>query len=268
MKKQIIISLLAVMACLPDVLNAQNSLPGRPLPRTEPQPLAAEGLPRFALNFTGGTPEELQQAIQHTTGQPLNVIIQEQDKKVWIPPLKMNGVTVPELFYALSQANSKQVTQVTGKYFGGINGQSSSQYTIATESYGFRTSDNPVTDHSIWYFYHVVPPRAPDADPEQVCRYFQLGPFLETYKVEDITTAIETGWKMLPSYGGQPNPNLEPRLSFHKDTKLLIAVGEPEKLKLIDSVLEQLRPNLKDVKNKPTGRESQPPAKSGEADKP
>jgi hypothetical protein len=51
--------------------------------------------------------------------------------------------------------------------------------------------------------------------------------------VDDITTAVETGWKML----GETSP---PTISFHKDTKLLIAVGEPSKLELIDAVLKAL----------------------------
>jgi hypothetical protein len=71
-----------------------------------------------------------------------------------------------------------------------------------------------------------------------------LGPYLETYKVEDITTAVQTGWKML----GDPSP---PTLNFHKDTKLLIAVGELERLKLIDSVLAELSGDPKKVKTRP-----------------
>jgi len=55
-----------------------------------------------------------------------------------------------------------------------------------------------------------------------------------SYKVEDITTAIETGWKM---QGATPTP----KLSFHKDTKLLIGVGEPGQLQMVDEVLRQLR---------------------------
>ena len=51
--------------------------------------------------------------------------------------------------------------------------------------------------------------------------------------MDDITTAIETGWKML----GDTSP---PTISFHKDTKLLIAVGEPSKLETIDAVLQAL----------------------------
>jgi len=51
--------------------------------------------------------------------------------------------------------------------------------------------------------------------------------------VDDITTAIQTGWKML---GDKETP----AISFHKDTKLLIAVGEPSKLEMINSVLGAL----------------------------
>jgi hypothetical protein len=71
--------------------------------------------------------------------------------------------------------------------------------------------------------------------PPNICRFYQLSPYLdEGYKVEDITTAIETGWKML----GETNL---PKLSYHKDTKLLIAVGEPNQLALIDDALRQLK---------------------------
>jgi hypothetical protein len=61
-----------------------------------------------------------------------------------------------------------------------------------------------------------------------------LAPYLEGgVTVDDITTAIETGWKML----GEPSPA---SINFHKDTKLLIAVGEPSALEIIDSVLNAL----------------------------
>ena len=36
---------------------------------------------------------------------------------------------------------------------------------------------------------------------------------------------------------GETNP---PAISYHKDTKLLIAVGEADKLQLIEQVLQQL----------------------------
>jgi hypothetical protein len=53
--------------------------------------------------------------------------------------------------------------------------------------------------------------------------------------VDDITTAIQTGWKMM---GDKETPEI----SFHKETKLLIAVGEPDQLGVIDDVLKALQP--------------------------
>jgi len=51
--------------------------------------------------------------------------------------------------------------------------------------------------------------------------------------VDDITTAIETGWKML-------DDTSPPAIRYHKDTKLLIAVGDPTKLETIDAALKAL----------------------------
>jgi hypothetical protein len=47
---------------------------------------------------------------------------------------------------------------------------------------------------------------------------------------------VQTAWKML----GETSP---PVISFHKDTKLLIAVGAPEKLQVIDQALAALKPD-------------------------
>jgi len=52
-----------------------------------------------------------------------------------------------------------------------------------------------------------------------------------------------------------------PEIKFHKDTKLLIAVGEPSKLSLIESVLAQLNQG-KSLEGKV--RETSSAAKSGE----
>ncbi len=72
---------------------------------------------------------------------------------------------------------------------------------------------------------------------QKTCQFYNLEPFLKTYSVEDITTAIQTGWKLL----GEENI---PTLNFHKDTKLLIAVGQAEKVALIAQVLQQLTQQL------------------------
>jgi len=62
--------------------------------------------------------------------------------------------------------------------------------------------------------------------------------------VDDITTAIQTGWKMMgyreKLAGFVPGNNDAPTISFHPQTKLLIAVGDPAKLETIDAVLQAL----------------------------
>jgi hypothetical protein len=77
-----------------------------------------------------------------------------------------------------------------------------------------------------------VPP--PAVQKEKSVRFYALAPYLNRgLTVDDITTAIQTGWKMA-------NSNPAPELNYHKETKMLIAYGEPNELKTIDDVLSSL----------------------------
>src|SRR5207249_11850956 len=100
-------------------------------------------------------------------------------------------------------------------------------------SYRFRGPGSKISDDTIWTFYVENPPSSAQVIPK-VCRFYSLARYLESgTTVDDITTAIKTGAQMLGEGTG-------PEISFHKDTKLLIAVGEPSKLEIIDSVLRAL----------------------------
>jgi hypothetical protein len=195
-----------------------------------------QNLTRFNLDFPGGTPKDLVAAIEKATGKPLNVIIPIENADVQLPPLKMNDVVTPQLFMALEVASVKQVAVVTSTFGGGRSGPAS--YSTFESNYGFETGGKP-TDNSIWYF-HVSKPSLPLAVPtestQKICKYYPLEIYLNRgLTVDDITTAIQTGWKMM----GETSP---PEISFHKETKLLIAVGEPDKLEVIDNVLKALQP--------------------------
>jgi len=170
-------------------------------------------LTKFNLDFPGGTPKELLAAIEKVMGRPLNAIVPDEFADTSLPALKMNSVTVPELFQALVLASRP----VGGKF--------------GTEC-GFIAQGKPSED-AIWCFYanRATP-------PAKVCRFYSLAPYLDRgVSVDDITTAIETGWKML----GETS---RPAISFHKDTKLLIAVGEERKLATIDAALKALEPPM------------------------
>jgi len=199
---------------LREIINAAN-------PSQQPPP----ALTKFNLDFPGGTPKELVAAIEKTMGKPLNAIIPTEDADLQMPPLKMNDVVVPQLFAALEAASRRTVAVSTG--FGG-------NYSTFTSDYGFKTADSPLTDASIWYFHSDKPSMPPIVSTEQVCQFYSLSQYLDRgFTVDDITTAIQTGWKMA---GVTPTPEL----NYHKETKLLIAYGEPNKLQTIQQVLQTL----------------------------
>jgi hypothetical protein len=216
--------------------NPQGSVPPR-RPGGSAQPAANQfELTKFSLDFPGGKPKELAAAVQKALGKPLNAIVPDEYADIKLPPLKMTNVNVADLFNALNRASSKTVPYTTSTFYSGT-GRPNYSYQAVQTSYGFRTEGAP-TDDSIWYFYESKPALPPDAvtPPGRTARFYLLTPYLERgMTVDDITTAIQTGWKML---GDKETPNI----SFHKETKLLIAVGDANKLDTIDAVLKALEP--------------------------
>ena len=183
-------------------------------------------LTKFNLDFPGGTPKELVAAIEKATGKPLNAIIPDENADTKIPALKMSNVDVPHLFNAVVNMSYKYAPSRSG--FG-------TQQREVVSSYGFETKDDYVSDDSIWYFFVFEAPTQQAPPPSaKICLFYSLSPYLDRgFTVDDITTAIQTGWKMA---GETPTPEL----NYHKETKLLIAFGEPNKLQTIQQVLQTL----------------------------
>jgi hypothetical protein len=162
----------------------------------------------FDLDFPGGTPAQLVAAIEKATGRTLNVIIPTEYADAKLPPMKMKNVTAPDFFAAMS---------ATWFPYGGGHG-----------SYAFKSDHTRRGDDTVWYFSGMLPPTVTQT------RYFSLAPYLNAgLKVEDITTAIQTGWKMR----GEMQPMA---LSYHKETKLLIAAGDNAVFQTIESALQAL----------------------------
>jgi hypothetical protein len=103
-------------------------------------------LPKFDLDFPGGTPEQLISAVEKATDHPLNAVIPDDCRDLKIPSFLVKHVTVAELFKALTSAS-----KIAGHYdefdpsTGGISG------TEHVSTYGFRTDGIP-TENSIWVF--------------------------------------------------------------------------------------------------------------------
>jgi len=187
----------------------------------------ATNFAKFNLDFPGGTPGRLVSAIEKAMGKSLNVIISDKDADIQIPPVKLTNVRLPELFQTLKAVSAKT------EFVPMLNDQGFTSIRSFSTGYEFNTLDRDANDCSVWFFQVSKPPSA--QPQEKACRFYQLAPYLERgLTVNDITTAIQTGWKMM----GVTSP---PEISFHKETKLLIAVGEPDKLEIIDNVLRSLK---------------------------
>lgn len=234
--KRNLLAILLASALMPLTLPGQNA-PQLPPPPVMPQRLIhPPGMPgaanqsaqseiRFNLDFHGGSPSDLVAAIDKARAKPINAIVPDDCNDIQIPPLKMTDVTVQDLFKALQMASIKYVLNT---YNNGLN------YSQNEVSYGFETTSNPGADNSVWYFKERKPTEP--LPTKEVCRFYNLESLLEKYKIEDITTAIQSGWQML-------HVTKMPQLKFHPETRLLIAVGPEENLQIIENVLRQLEPN-------------------------
>jgi len=188
---------------------------------------ATNSLPRFDLDFSGGTPEQLLKDIEKVTDKPLNVIIPDDCKDLKIPAFTVKKVTVAQLFATLKQVSQKIERYVVERP------DNNRSFEERTSMYGFNTVGTP-DENSIWYFYKEGEPGGYEIISATFCRFYQLSPYLDAgYKVDDITTAVETAWKMMGA------TNL-PTMSYHKDTKVLIVTGEAFKVFLVGDVLKQL----------------------------
>jgi hypothetical protein len=215
------ITLLAVLLAFQSALSAEKTATTEPKPPlAEPPP---ERLTKFDLDFKGGHPKDLIAAVQKATGKPVNAIIPDEYANMTLPELKMKNVNALQLFRALDEASRKT------EYVKNSDGS----YSTFNTAFGFHNIGGNQTDDTVWFFY-VQKPKVPPAN--KICRFYALGPYLDSgLSIDDITTAIKSGAKML----GEAD---EPAMSFHKDTRLLIAVGEPSRLEIIDSVLRALEP--------------------------
>ena len=198
------------------IINAANP-PQKPPPE----------LTKFNLDFPGGTPKELVAAIEKATGRPLNAIIPDEDANMKLPPLKLNEITFSQLSDTMRAGSDKQV------FLPWRDQNNLPRFQEFQTFYYFRKADNQTTsDDSVWFFYAQKAPTMPPV--EKVCQFYPLALYLSRgFTVDDITTAIQTGWKMA-------GETATPELNYHKETKLLLAYGEPNKLKTIEQVLNAL----------------------------
>src|SRR5688500_17787691 len=207
-----------------------DPITGAPIVMAAPEGEPAEELPRFDLEFPGGPVDGFVMTLQHALKRVdedffINIIVPPEFERTELPRLKLRNVDILQLFKALEMASQKIVSYDTG----GMDAYNRSIQQAASIRYGFTTT-GPITRNSIWHFFAQEPPRS---TPIKMVRYFQLGPYLTQFTMDDIGSAIEAGLNMLAE-------KHTTKLNFHQDTKLLIAAGPAEQLEMINTMLKEL----------------------------
>jgi hypothetical protein len=102
----------------------------------------------------------------------------------------------------------------------------------------FRCQAKQPTDNSSWHFQRTnpepPPPPAPESPAKQV-NIYPLGLECTAEQARNHTAAIE---KALEMAGGKMEPG---DLTFHDETKLLLARALPEHLQLINNVVQAIQ---------------------------
>jgi hypothetical protein len=154
----------------------------------------------FNLKFPGGTLGSLLGLLEEQSGRKPNVLCAADVTELSIPPLDLLSVQTENVLAALREVLADREPLVLGR-MGNI-------YTLE---------------------------RRPIATASRV---YYVGHLLKRFKVQDITTAIQTAWEM----SGSP---VKPELKYHQETRLLIVRADGVQQATIKNVLEELGLALK-----------------------
>ena len=132
-----------------------------PLAHAAEVPKATEESGTFDLSFKGGTPQKLVSEMENASRQKLNVLIPPELADVKIPPMELRAVQTQGVFDTLNMLwrNSMQWIRASSS--------------ISTP---------------VW-----VLSRRPEDRKTQV---FYVGHLLKKFKIDDITTAVQTTWQL------------------------------------------------------------------------
>ena len=145
------------------------------------------------------------EALARSSGTRPNVIIPAYVADVEIPKFTFHSVNTSQVFDALNIVSDER---------GG-------------PTLRWLAEGKPSDPNRIWSLA-----KAPSRSKPETCQVTFIGELLDAFQLDDINAAIRTAWDML----GKPSTA---SLKFHKETRLLIAKGMEEELKLQFEVLNR-----------------------------
>jgi hypothetical protein len=184
---------------------------------------------------------QIQTEYHKASGKHLNIMIPENLRDVAATnriDVELKQITVPEVLDLLGMASQRPANdphpnsglRLAGGFTVGYSFRrvSSNEGTLTYLLVGQYPPPSPSEPAA------PQPPLAPvEPAPPRAVFFFSLDPYLERFTVEDIITAVKTGWDL-------DGKKERPTLKYHDQTKLLVASGDPFQVEMIKSVLANL----------------------------
>jgi hypothetical protein len=203
-------------------------------------PASAPTIPE--IRFGGGTAEALANILKEAIHPAPNILISPGMNDIEFPAFELHNVTLADLFQALNNLSDK-----TGNWQ--LSGSNEPIWVLnPTQSDG-----GIATGRLSTVPYAQIDPLTGlpiGSKNDRTCSIFPLQRFLSDYKVDDITTAIQTAWGMMGNDKGAV-------MKYHKDTQLLIVMGTRDQLAIINEILRSLGEEMSGKESAKKAREPQ-----------
>ncbi len=216
-----------------------------------PAPAPEDPGPRMDFRFDGVPLTEAIKGIQeqyHKAAAPkyLNVVIGEHLRDLAETntiTLSVKQVTAGELLKLIGTSSQRRIAwqQFQNGSYTLIQGNGGFSFIPEHSSGGNPTyllqSEYPAaygaTQPNLYGQLPAGQPQQAVAPERKFVSYFSLEPYLDRFKVEDITTAMKLGWELS---GAKELPTMK----FHEETKLLVVSGTTDQLAVVTAVLQNL----------------------------
>ena len=177
----------------------------------------------YNIEFEGGNLISLLKKIMASSNGNINII--------WSSDIEGLGPDFPEL--TLQNVGEKNLYEVLGYM---VRNQSNQKIVFARSGNIWSVGSDAL---------QMIARQAPE-EPKPMVNFLAIQDVLDTFPLEAITTAIQTGWEL----AGVAN---DATLKFHPDTKLLIFKGNSEAYTIVLSVIGQLRVQIPRKESEDTG---------------
>lgn len=224
---------------------AQNVPPAPPKP---PVHAIAAGAPaadqRFDLELASPTPaQDVIELISEKLGHPVNVVWSGDSTSALLPALRLHQVTLREFLGAVTAVGRTEMRLGRAGFEFSEIPEAANVYTFSvippapTPSSFTRGPEEGGAVARINGGVQLTAPSTPPA-PAKISQFFDLSVLLnDELKIDDITTAIRTAWTAAAD-GAEPPTEA---LRYHQETQLLIATDSPERLKIVENIVDLLR---------------------------